>query len=74
MNLMLKLSQYSIFYFFVKALMFMAFIFSVAEVADTENTPLNEMLVFGRLALRDSLEPPPPLPPWEGGPSEFDFA
>ena len=38
----------------------MAFIFSLAERVDIVNTHLSEILVFDRLALRDSLHPPPP--------------
>ena len=41
----------------------MAFIFYVAETADTLSTPLNEMLVYGWLALIcHSLDPRPLLP------------
>ena len=39
------------FLFVFKAVMFMAFILSVAETTDTVNTPLNEMLVYGRLVI-----------------------
>ena len=39
----------------------MAFIFSVSEMTDIVNTHLSKILVFGRLALGDSLDP---LPSW----------
>ena len=60
--IIVKLPQYTFFLFFT-AIVFMAFIFYVAETADTLNTPQNEMLLHSWLALIcHSLEPRPLLP------------